>query len=125
MKLPIFHKYFSTNIAISTIILELLSFILAFVLFLALQNPSSFSLLLLNLYILLYTYIFLVPLFILLILVEFFLRKKGRIIKTNIVNIPIKLQKYIYLISILAYLTLTIVGIIISQPMSEEELLFD
>jgi hypothetical protein len=60
-----------------------------------------------------------------LIPVEFYLRKTGRIVKTNIVNIPVKLQKYIYIIIALIYITITIVGIIAGQPMTEEELRYD
>ena len=45
--------------------------------------------------------------------------------KTNVVNIPAKFQKYIYIITALIYITITIVGIIVGQPMTEEELRYD
>ena len=124
MKLPVFHKYFSTNIAISITMLELLLFIVILIFF-AFPNFILFCFAMLNIFIIYATHLCLIPLFTLLSLVEFFLRKKGRIIKTNIVNIPVKLQKYICLISILIYVIITIVGIIAGQPMSEEELRFD
>lgn len=70
-------------------------------------------------------YYFIVSFCILLIPVEFYLRKTGHIVKTNIVSIPVKFQKYIYIITTLIYITITIVGIIIGQPMTEEELRYD
>ena len=45
--------------------------------------------------------------------------------KTNIVNVPVKSQKYIYIITALIYITMTIIGIIVGQPMTEEELRYD
>lgn len=71
------------------------------------------------------TYYFIVSFCILLIPIEFYLRKTERIIKTNVVNIPAKFQKYIYIITALIYITVTIIGIIVGQPMTEEELRYD
>ena len=70
-------------------------------------------------------YYFIVSFCILLIPLEFYLRKTERIIKTNAVNIPVKFQKYIYIITALIYIIITIVGIIVGQPMTEEELRYD
>ena len=67
----------------------------------------------------------LLPICLILIPVEFYLRKTGRIIKTNVVNIPVRFQKYIYIITALIYITITIIGIIAGQPMTKEELRYD
>ena len=125
MKLPILHKYFSTNIAIYLVIIELLLLIPIILFCLIVTNIFLFLLFLLCVDCIYIIHLFIIPFCMLLTLVEFYLRKTGRIIKTNIVNIPVKLQKYIYIIAALIYITITIVGIIVGQPMSEEELRYD
>ena len=124
MKLPVFHKYFSTNIAMYIAILELLAFI-PILLFFALPSTFLFFvgfLLIIFLYI---THYCIVPFFIFLIPIEFYLRKKGKLIKSNIVNISVKYQQYIYIAVVLIYVIITIIGIINNQPMTEEELRYD
>ena len=125
MKLPILHKYFSTNIAIYLVIIELLLLLPIILFCLIITNIFLFLLFLLCVDCMYIIHLFIIPFCMLLTLVEFYLRKTGRIIKTNIVNIPVKLQKYIYIITALIYITITIVGIIVEQPMTEEELRYD
>ena len=129
MKLKCFHKYFSINTLIYLVTTELL--LLCFVLSaFAFQNhifllDMMFLIGSLSIVLLCIIHYYFVPLFLSLIPFEFLLRKSGRIVKYNIVNIPIKFQKYIYIFVTLIYITITIVGIIIGQPMTEEELLYD
>jgi len=125
MKLPILHKYFSTNIAIYLVIIELLLLIPIILFCLIVTNIFLFLLCLLCIDCIYIIHLFIIPFCMLLTLVEFYLRKSGRIVRTNIVNIPVKLQKYIYIITALIYITITIVGIIAGQPMTEEELRYD
>ena len=129
MNFPIFHKYFSVNTLIYIAITELGLF-LPIILFFILPYNSSLIIILfwlgiLSIVLLYPIHCFLVPFCILLIPIEFYLRKTGRIMKTNLVNIPVKFQKYIYIITALIYITITIVGIIVGQPMTEEELRYD
>lgn len=128
MKLPIFHNYISVNTLIYTAIIELLLFV-PIILFYIVQSSVLSSILFwlgsLSIILLCPIHYCIVPLFILLVPVEFYLRKTGRIIKTNVVNIPVKYRKYIYIITALIYITVTIIGIIAGQPMTEEELRYD
>lgn len=104
MKLPIFHRYFSVNTIICiTTILVLLSFllILLFPIF------ANFYYLFILIAFSVIAYYFIVSFCILLIPLEFYLRKTGRIIKTNVVNIPVKFQKYTYIVTIFIYVLLT------------------
>ncbi len=124
MKLPIFHKYFSANIAIYLVIIELV-LLIPMILFFMISNMFLFHLFLLCLVCTYIIHVYLFPLCMLLIPAEFYLRKKERIVKYNIVNISLKYQKYICIITALIYITITIVGIIAGQPMTEEELRYD
>ena len=124
MKFPIFHQYFSINILICIAILELLSFI-PILLCIAFPNLFLFFLSLLFIIVLYITHYCIVPFCILLLSIEYYLRKTRRIVKANIVNIPVKFQKYIYIITALIYITITIIGIIVGQPITEEELRYD
>ena len=128
MNFPVFHKYFSVNTLIHIATFELLLFV-PIILFYIVPNSVLSSILFwlgsLSIILLYPIHYCIVPLFIILIPVEFYLRKTGRIVRTNIVNIPVKLQKYIYIITALIYITITIVGIIAGQPMTEEELRYD
>lgn len=122
MNFPVFHKYFSINSIIClTTVLVLLHFFLILI-FPIFPDLYYIFLILVFSYI---TYYFLASFFIILIPIEFLLRKFGHIVKYNVVNIPIKFQKYIYIFVTLIYTIITIVGIIIGQPMTEEELLYD
>ena len=129
MKIKIFHKYFSVNTLIYIAIIELVLFspiILFYILpYNSLLIIILFWLGLISIVLLFPIHCYIVPFCILLIPLEFYLRKTGRIMKTNIVNIPAKFQKYIYIIAALIYITITIVGIIVGQPMTEEELRYD
>ena len=128
MKLPIFHKYFSVNTLIYIAIIELLLFV-PILLFHIVQSSVLSSILfwlgLLSIVLLCPIHYYVVPFCIFLIPIEFYLRKTGRIIKTNVVSIPAKYQKYVYIITALIYIAITIVGIIAGQPMTEEELRYD
>lgn len=124
MTIPVFNKYFSCNTTIYTILVELfltipiiIFFIFPTTFWFFLFLGFAFSVYVIHLYI--------IPLFIILIPVEYYLRKKGYLVKYNIVNIPVKFQKYIYVFTILIYVIITIVGIIVGQPMTEEELRYD
>ena len=122
MKLPTFYKYFSVNIIVNiTIFLCILPFFLI-LLFIFFPDIIFFFWLIAFSVI---AYYFIVSLCVLLIPLEFYLRKTGRIIKTNVVSIPAKYQKYVYIITALIYIAITIVGIIAGQPMTEEELRYD
>ena len=122
MRFPIFHRYFSVN---AIIYITTLLVMLSFFLILLLPVFANLYYLFILFVFLVITYYFIVSFCILLLPMEFYLRKTGRIIKTNIVNIPIKFQKYIYIITTLMYITITIIGIIVGQPMTEEELRYD
>ena len=128
MKLPLFHKYFSINTLIYIALVELLLFV-PIILFYIVQSSVLSSILFwlgsLSIILLYPIHYYVVPSLLLLTPIEFYLRKTGRIVKTNIVNIPIKSQKYIYIITALIYITITIIGIIVGQPMTEEELRYD
>lgn len=128
MKIKIFHKYFSVNTLIYIAIIELMLFV-PILLFHIVQSSVLSSILfwlgLISIVLLFPIHCYIVPFCILLIPLEFYLRKTGRIMKTNLVNIPVKFQKYIYIITALIYITITIVGIIVGQPMTEEELRYD
>lgn len=56
---------------------------------------------------------------------ELVLRKKGLILKNLVVTIPLKYQKYVYILVIIFYIGMTIAAIIFCQPMTEEELRYD
>ena len=125
MNFLFFHKYFSTNIAIYLVIIELLLLIPIILFCLIVTNIFLFLLFLLCVDCIYIIHLYLFPFFVLLIPVELYLRKKGLIVRYNIVNVPIKFQKYIYIITALIYIIITIVGIIVGQPMTEEELRYD
>ena len=125
MNFLFFHKYFSTNIAIYLVIIELLLLIPIILFCLIVTNIFLFLLFLLCVDCIYIIHLYLFPFFVLLIPAELYLRKKGLIVRYNIVNVPIKFQKYIYIITALIYITITIVGIIAGHPMTEEELRYD
>ena len=124
MVIPIFNKYFSCNIIIYMVFIELL-LVIPIITFFIFPTTFWFFAFLIFGFIECIIHLYIVPFCILLIPIEFYLRKTGRIIKTNVVNIPVKFQKYIYIITALIYITITIVGIIVGQPMTEEELRYD
>ena len=125
MNFPIFNKYFSVNLAIYLAINELILLIPITLFCIIVTNTFLLMLCLLCIDCIYIIHLFIIPFCILLTPIEFYLRKTGRIIKTNVVNIPVKFQKYIYIITALIYITITIVGIIVGQPMTEEELRYD
>ena len=125
MHLPIFNKYFSVNIAIYMAIIELILLIPIILFCIIVTNTFLFMLCLLCIDCIYIMHLVIIPFCILLTPIEFYLRKTKRIMKTNIVNIPVKFQKYIYIIAALIYITITSVGIIVGQPMTEEELRYD
>ena len=71
------------------------------------------------------TYYSIASLFIILIPVEFYLRKSGHIVKYAVVNIPVKIQKYTYIFATLIYIAITILGIVVHQVITKEEILYD
>ena len=125
MNFPIFNKYFSVNLAIYLAIIELILLIPITLFFIIVTNTFLFMLCLLCIDCIYIIHLFIIPFCILLTPIEFYLRKTGRIIKTNVVNIPVKFQKYIYIITALIYRTITIVGIIIGHIMIKEKFLCD
>ena len=124
MTVPVFNKYFSFNTIIYTVFVELFLTI-PIVIFFIFPTTFWFFLFLLFAFSVYIVHLYIIPFFILLIPVECYLRKKGHIVKYNIVNIPVKLQKYIYIFTTLIYVIITIIGAIVGQPMTEEELLYD
>ena len=125
MNFPVFHKYFSINIAIYLIIIELILLMPIILFCIIVTNIFLFLLCLLCIDCTYIIHLYIIPFCFILIPIEFYLRKTGRIVRTNIVNIPVKLRKYIYIITALIYITITIIGIIAGQPMTEEELRYD
>lgn len=122
MKLPNFHKYFSINgIIYITIILVLLHFLLLMI-FPIFLNLYYICWLLAFSYI---TYYLIASLFMILIPVEFYLRKSGHIVKYTVVNIPVKIQKYTYIFTALIYIVITVLGIVVHQIITAEEMLYD
>ena len=128
MNFPVFNKYLSVNALIYIAIFEFLLFVpitLFYIVHSSVLSSILFWLGSLSIILLCPIHYCIVPLFILLVPIEFCLRKTGCIIKANVVNIPVKCQKYIYIITTLIYIATTIVGIIAGQPMTEEELRYD
>jgi len=124
MMFPIFNKYFSFNAIIYIILSELL-LIIPIIIFYIFPTTFWFFVFLIFSFLECLIHLYLIPMLILFIPIEFYLRKTGRIIKANVVNIPVKFQKYIYIIAALIYITITIIGIVVGQPMTEEELRYD
>ena len=128
MNFPIFNKYLSVNTLIYIAIIELVLFLPIasfYIVPCSVLSSILFWLGTINIILLFLIHYFIVPFFLLLVLIEFCLRKTGWIAKTLAVNIPLKYQKYIYLITVIIYIAVTIVGIIAGQPMTEEELRYD
>lgn len=124
MIIPVFNKYFSCNTTIYTVLVEVFLTI-PIIIFFIFPTTFWFFLFLVFAFSVYVIHLYIIPIFILLIPVEYYLRKKGYLVKCNIVNVPVKFQKYIYILTTLIYVVITIVGIIVGQPVTEEELRYD